>query len=273
MADRIETRLRAFFGLKALPFQKASDPDDTMSTPAMDSAMERLRYLLDRRGIGVVLGGPGVGKSTLLRTFLSSLSKTAHAPCYVTHTTCGVLDLTRSIARGFDLIPRHNRADVTRELKDRLKKMLTQTKVAPLLVIDEAHLLPTTFLEELRILTSFDADSRDELTLVLAGHPQLESNLRLAVNEAFSQRVVLKVRLASLSRDEVERYLAHRLERAGRTARLFLPDALEAMAKASRGVPRLLDRLGEHALLIALRDKKKEIDAETVTEALDEVER
>ena len=73
---------------------------------------------------------------------------------------------------------------------------------------------PTTLLEELRILTSFDVDSKDELTLVLAGHPQLESNLRLAVNEALSQRVMLKVRLASLSRDAVERYLAHRLERA-----------------------------------------------------------
>jgi type II secretory pathway predicted ATPase ExeA len=140
------------------------------------------------------------------------------------------------------------------------------------LVIDEAHLLPTRFLEELRILTNFAIDARDGLTLVLAGHPQFETNLRLAVNEAFAQRVVMRVRLSSLSRDDVERYVLHRLERAGRTARLFLPDALEALTKASRGVPRLIDRLGEHALLIALRDKKKEIDADVVTQALDEVD-
>lgn len=273
MAERLEQRLRAFFGLKSLPFLKACDPEDTLSTPAMEHALERLRYLLDRRGIGVVLGGPGVGKSTLLRTFQASLSRTAHAACYVTHTTCSVLDVVRQIARGFDLTPRFNRADVARELKERLQKLLSLQKLSPVLLLDEAHLLPATFLEELRILTSFDGDSKDELTLVLAGHPQLESNLRLAVNEAFAQRVVMKMRLSSLSRDEVERYVTHRLERAGRTARLFLPDAVEAMTKASRGVPRLLDRLGEHALLIALRDKKKEIDADLVTEALDEVER
>ncbi len=272
MSERIETRLRAFFGFKSLPFSKSGDPLDTVETPAIEHALERLRYLLDRRGIGVVLGGPGVGKSTLLRTFLCSLSKTAYAPCYVTHTTCGVADLYRLIARGFGLTPRFNRADVAKDLKDRLEHLLVQQRIQPVVVIDEAHLLPRTFLEELRILTSFDTDSRDGLTLLLAGHPQLESNLRLAVNEAFAQRVVLRVRLSSLSREEVERYLTHRLERAGRTAKLFLPDALEAMAKASRGVPRLLDRLGEHALLIALRDKKKDIDADIVSEAIDEVE-
>lgn len=272
MSERTESRLRAFFGLKSLPFTKAQHEDDVLQTPAFEQALERLRYLVDRRGIGVLLGAPGVGKSTLLRTFLASLSKTAHAPCYLTHTTCGVLDLYRQVARGFDLVPRFNRADVAREIKDRLERLLGQQKVLPVLVIDEAHLLPTTFLEELRILTSFAGDSRDSLTLLLAGHPQLESNLRLAVNEAFAQRIVLKVRLASLSRAEVERYVAHRLERAGRTAKLFLPDAIEALTKASRGIPRVLDRLGEHALLIALRDKKKEIDAEGITQALDEVE-
>jgi type II secretory pathway predicted ATPase ExeA len=268
----VESRLRAYFGLKALPFMKAEDEEDLLRTPAFEQALERLRYLLDRRGIGVLVGAPGVGKSSLLRAFFASLSKTAYAHCYLAHTTLGTMDLYREIARGFDLVPKFNRADVARELKGRLERLLTQQKVLPVLVLDEAHLLPATFLNELRILTNFSGDSKDGLTLLLSGHPQLESNLRLAVNEAFAQRVVMKIRLPSLSREEVERYVTHRLERAGRTAKLFLPDAMEALTKASRGVPRRLDRLGEHALLIALRDKKKEIDAEVVTQAMDEVE-
>jgi general secretion pathway protein A len=140
------------------------------------------------------------------------------------------------------------------------------------LVIDDAHLLPSSSLDELRLLTSFDQDSRDELTLILAGHPQLESNLRLAVNEALAQRIVIRVHLRPLRSEEVEAYLGFRLELAGRTAKLFLPDAVEAIYRASRGVPRLIDRLAEHSLLIGLRDKKIEISADLVTEAIDEVE-
>jgi type II secretory pathway predicted ATPase ExeA len=132
--------------------------------------------------------------------------------------------------------------------------------------------LPRNFLDELRLLTSFDEDGRDDLTLILAGHPQLESNLRLAVNEALAQRIVIRIRLRSLHPEEVEAYLTLRLELAGRTAKLFLPDAVEAMARAARGIPRVIDRIAEHSLLLALRNKKTEIDAEIVTEAIDEVD-
>jgi type II secretory pathway predicted ATPase ExeA len=270
--QRLETRLRSTFALKSIPFTKDLDPDRVFRTDTLSQALDRLRYLVDRRGIGAVFGAPGTGKSTLLRSFLDGLGKTTHAVCYLTHTTCAVLDLYREIARGFALDPPFRKSDVMRELKQRLVKISRVQKLRPVLVIDEAHLLPSTFLDELRLLTSFDEDGRDELTLVLAGHPQLESNLRLAVNEAFAQRLVLRIRLRSLHPEEVEAYLSFRLELAGRTAKLFLPEAVEAIARASRGVPRLIDRIAEQCLLLALRDKRREIDAEIVTAATDEVE-
>jgi type II secretory pathway predicted ATPase ExeA len=127
-------------------------------------------------------------------------------------------------------------------------------------------------LDELRILTSFDQDGSDDLTLLLAGHPQLESNLRLAVNEALAQRIVIRVRLRSLLPEEVDKYLGFRLKHAGRSAKLFLPDAISAIATGSRGIARLIDRIAEHSLLIALKRGVKEIDSEIVTEAIDEVD-
>jgi general secretion pathway protein A len=270
--QRLETRLRAAFGFKTLPFVKDLEPDRIFRTEPIDEALGRLRYLVDRRGSGAVFGAPGTGKSTLLRTFLHSLGKSTHAVCYLNHTTCASLDLYREIARGFALEPRFRKADVMRELKDRLLKLARVQKLRPVLVLDEAHLLPSRFLDELRLLTSFDQDSRDELTLVLAGHPQLESHLRLAVNEALDQRLILKIRLRSLHPQEVEAYLTFRLERAGRTAKLFLPEAVEALARGSRGIPRRVDSIAEHCLLLALRDRRKEIDADIATAAIDEVE-
>lgn len=269
---RLDTRLRSTFGLKRIPFSKDLEPDELFVTDFFTQSLDRLRYLVDRRGIGAVFGAPGTGKSTLLRTFLAGLGKAAYSVCYVSHSTCAVLDLFREIARGFAIEPGYRKADVIREVKDRIIKLSRGQKIQPVLVVDDAHLLPTHVLDDLRLLTSFDADSRDDLTVVLCGHPQLEANLRLAINEALSQRIVVRLRLRSLHPEEVDGYLRFRLELAGRTAKLFLPDAADAIARAARGIPRLVDRLAEHCLLIALRGKHTEIDAEIVTEAIDEVD-
>jgi len=269
---RIETQLRSLFGFKSLPFAKDLEPDRLFENEAWGRALDRLRYLLDRRGIGTLFGAPGTGKSTLLRAFLGGLGRSAYAVCYIDETTCASLDLYCQIARGFQLEPRFRKGDVLRDIKERISKLSRVQKLQALLVIDDAHLLPVGFLDELRLLTSFEQDARDELTLLLAGHPQLESNLRLAVHEAFAQRIVQRVRLRSLHPEEVEGYLTFRLELAGRTAKLFCPDAVEAVGRAARGIPRLIDRVAEHSLLIAVRDKKKEIDSDIVTEAVEEVE-
>lgn len=269
---RLETKLRSAFGVKRMPFGKDLEPDELFVTESFTQSLDRLRYLVDRRGIGAVFGAPGTGKSTLLRALVGGLGKTAYSICYVSHSTCAVLDLFREIARGFAIEPRYRKADVIREVKERIVKLSRGQKTQPILIVDDAHLLPTHVLDDLRLLTSFDQDSRDELTMILAGHPQLESNLRLAINEALAQRIVLRVRVRSLHPGEVEGYLSFRLELAGRSAKLFLPDAAEAIGRAARGIPRLVDRLAEHSMLIALRGKRTEIDADVVTEAIDEVD-
>ncbi|MFQ5493792.1 MAG: ExeA family protein [Phycisphaerae bacterium] len=269
---RIETQLRSFFGFKSVPFARDLAPDQVFCTEAFDQALDRLRYLIDRRGVGALFGAPGLGKSTLLRTWMGELGRATHALCYVGDTACSAVDLYRQIARGFQLEPPYRKADVRREIKQRILKLGRVQKLSAVLVIDDAHLLPAASLDELRLLTSFDADGCDELTLVLAGHPQLESNLRLAVHEALAQRIVQRLRLRGWDAEEVERYLGFRLELAGCTARLFLPDAVEAIARAARGLPRMIDRIAEHSLLIALAGRKREIDADIVGRAVEEVQ-
>ena len=220
---RLDTQLKSLFGFKTIPFTKNLDPGRLFETESFHKALDHLRYLTDRRGTGAIFGAPGTGKSTLLNSFLESLGKTTHAVCYVTHTTCAALDLYREIARGFQLEPRFRKADVLRDIKERVQKLSRNQGLSAVLVIDEAHLLPRSFLDELRILTSYDRDGRDDLTLILAGHPQLESNLRLAVNEALAQRIVVRVRLRSLYPEEVESYLGLRSSSSPTPRRLSPP--------------------------------------------------
>ncbi len=269
---RLETRLRSAFGFSCLPFTKELKPHQIMKTPSFTEALDKLRYLVDRRGTGVVFGAPGTGKSTLLRALLTELCGTTHAAVYINDTTCTPTDLYRIIARGFGIEPPFKKSDILHAIKDRVLKLSRSKKLRPVLIIDEPHLLPAPFLDELRILTNFDQDSSDDLTLILAGQPQLESTLRLSVNEALAQRIIIRIRLRSFHQEEVQEYLTCRLEAAGRGAPLFTPSAVEAIAKATRGVPRLIDRVAELSLLIALKTRRKEIDADIVTLAVDEVD-
>ena len=272
MTERLETQLRAYFGFKQLPFRKDFTQGEFFPTASCARTLKHLRYLVDRKGIGTLVCPPGTGKSTVLRVFMDSLSRTAYTVCYLPHSTCSVLDLVRQISRGFGLEPRYRRADVLSQLKERLEKLAVQQKTQPVLVLDDAHLLPGRFLDELQILSSFEVDGRDELTIVLAGQPQLRANLALAVNESFSQRVVLRLDLEPWTRDEIAGYLDYRLQRAGRTAKLFKQDALNALVKAARGIPRLVDRVAEHALILAYEEGQKTVSVELVTAALERVE-
>jgi len=268
---RTETRLRAAFGLTRLPFAKDLQADEVFATPRFKKARRQLEYLAARHGIALLASEPGLGKSTLLRAFLEGLGKSTHAKAYLSFSNCATLDIFRQIAHLFGLTPAHRKAELMRQIQQRLLKLSRNQKLKPVLIIDDAHLLTARCLDELRLLTNFDVDARDDLTLVLAGHAQLQAHLALAINEALAQRIILRIQLRALTREEVEGYLAFRLQRAGRDQALFEPAATEALAVASGGIPRNVDRIAEHALLVALNKKAKSVSAEAVTQAHEEI--
>ena len=259
-------QIKAAFGFSRLPFAKKGL--DIFEYDRFNNALESLNYLAQRAGIGTLTAPPGCGKSVLIRAFLQGLSKTSYRTVYLAHTTCGVIDVYRQILLALDIQPAYRKADLFRQLQDRLLLLSQQKRIQTVIVLDEAHRLTTGFLEEIRLFTNFECDSRDEVTLVLAGPPQLASSLRLAVNEPLAQRIIIRTTLTPFSRDEVADYIAYRLKNAGRSAPLFTKCGLEAIYKASRGIPRLIDQIAERSIFQALKQESKQIDAKLVS-ALD----
>ena len=207
----------------------------------------------------------GCGKSVLISAFLEGLSQTEYHAVYLAHTTCGVIDIYRQILLALGIQPAYRKADLYRQLQERLLVLTRQKHVRPVIIIDEAHRLTTSFLEEIRLFTNFDCDRRDEVALLLSGQLQLESALRLAIHEPLAQRIIVRVQLMPFSREEADSYVSHRLAAAGRTAALFTHCGLEALHKASRGVPRLIDQIAERSIFAALQSKSKQIDAQIVS--------
>lgn len=262
---------RQFFGLLRHPFGKEIAPDELFASASLAELEVRLEHWLELRGIGLVTGEVGSGKTTVVRKVVSALHTGLYRICYVSHSTGNVTDLYKLIAWEMGLPTERSRAALYRAIRDEVVRLNAEAKTRPVLVIDEAQNLRSDVLEDVRLLTNYEMDSQNRLCLLLVGQAELRRRLSMAVHEALSQRVVVRHHLAGLTREELPAYLAHLLRRAGTQLPLFEPAALEAVYQATGGLPRRVNLLAHHALHAAAVARAKIVRATDVEAALPEV--
>ncbi|MBI5918100.1 MAG: AAA family ATPase [Nitrosomonadales bacterium] len=262
---------RKHFGLTAHPFRKDLDPADFFPSGAAKELETRLRYLLELRGIGLVTGEAGSGKTSICRKVASSLHSGLYRVFYVPLSTGNVMDMYKTIAWEIGLPVERNRAALFRTIRTEVTRLCFEAKARPILVVDEAHHLRSEILEDLRLLTNYDMDSNDRLTLILVGQAELRRRLSMAVHEALCQRIIVRHHLRGLTRDELTPYLSHLLHLAGCDIPLFEPPALEAIFQATNGLPRKVNLLAHYALNAAALANAKIVTAEHVQAALPEI--
>jgi general secretion pathway protein A len=262
---------RAHFGLISHPFDKSIRPDDLFCARAQQELEVRVGHLIDLRGIGLVTGDSGSGKTTVCRKVVANLHTGLHRVLYVPNSTGNVMDLYKSIAWEFGLPTERSRAALYRAIRSEVLRLCAESHLRPLLLVDEAHHLRSDVLEELRLLTNYQMDSENRLCLILVGHPELRRRINMAVHEALNQRIIVRHHLSGLTRDELPAYLGHLLRLAGTELPLFEPAAIEAIYQACAGLPRKVNALAHHAMLAAAIAKAKMVNAEHVQAAAIEV--
>lgn len=262
---------RKHFGLNRHPFGKEVEPDDLFVSSASQELSVRLNHLIEMRGIGLVTGDSGSGKTTACRKVVSGLHTGLHKVVYVAHSTGNVMDVYKAIAWEMGLPTERNRAAVYRQIRTEVTRLTTEARCRPILIVDEAHHLRPDVLEDLRLLTNYQMDAENRLCLLLVGQSELRRRLGMAVYEALSQRIVMRYHFAGLSREELSGYFAHRLRLAGTELPLFDPAALEATFQATGGLPRKVNLLAHHALMAAALARAKSVTVEHVQAALPEV--
>jgi general secretion pathway protein A len=258
------------FGLTRHPFSKELPPEELFVCAAGRELEVRLAHLLELRGIGLVTGEVGSGKTTLCRKVVSSLHTGLYRVFYVPLTTGNVMDMYKSIAWELGLPTERSRAALFRVIRTEVARLTLEARVRPVLVVDEAQHLRSDVLEDLRLLTNYEMDSANRLCLLLVGQAELRRRLSMAVHEPLNQRVVVRHHLAGLTREELPLYLAHLLRRAGTELPLFDASATEALFQATSGLPRKVNLLAHHTLMAAALAKAKAATAEHVQAALPE---
>jgi type II secretory pathway predicted ATPase ExeA len=262
----------AHFGFTHYPFERELQPDELFASSAAREAQARLNHLIELRGIGLITGEVGSGKTSVCRQLAAALHPGLYRLFYVPLSTGNVLDMYKAIAWQLGLPIERNRAAAYRAIHTEVSRLTQESKIFPVLVVDEAQHLRNEVLEDLRLLTNYAMDAERRLCLLLVGLSELRRRLTMAVHESLAQRIVVRYHLAGLAREELPAYLTHRLQLAGCALPLFEPAAVEALFQASHGLPRKINLAAHYALSATALAKARQVSIEHVQAALDEVQ-
>ena len=262
-----------YYGLNAQPFRLTPDPNFFFNSTPHKSALAYLRYGMQLgEGFIVVTGAAGTGKTTLSLALLGSLSRSDMVIGELVTTQLQDEDLLRSIAAAFKLDARGAKSDLILRLQGFFTARAQAAKQV-LLVVDEAHNLPQSSFEELRMLTNLHRGSQALLQCILLGQPPLRDILAQANMEQLQQRVIATHHLHPLSLAETRDYILHRLQQAGwRGDPSFTAEAIQHIYQYTQGIPRIINALCNRILLFGYIEEKHQIDASDAIQVYNEWE-
>ena len=259
-----------FYGLTKKPFSLIPDPSFLYLSPKHKKALTTLQYgLVSQAGFTVITGEIGSGKTTLVRSLLDKLQSDCDVGL-ITNTHSAFGDLLTWVLAAFKI---DSTASNKAERYQAFVSYITDKSKANkrvVLIVDEAQNMDIQTLEELRLLSNINVNQEIMLQLVLVGQPELVDKLNKPELVQFSQRISIEYHLQPLSYEETEEYIHYRLKVAGSHDKIFHTSACAALYYYSGGIPRLINNLGDLALVFAFAADKKKINWKVIVDVISE---
>ena len=263
----------AFYGLTNKPFQLNPDPSFYFGSKQHRRAAAYLEYgMYQNEGFIVITGEVGAGKTTIVRGMLDGLDQEKIVAAHLVSTQLDADDTLRLVGAAFGIRTKDvSKADILMSLEAFLISMTGKGKRC-LLIVDEAQNLTARAVEELRMLSNFQFGNHALLQSFLIGQPEFRQILQSPHMMQFRQRVIAACHIGPLDVEETQAYIEHRLKCAGSTGiPSILPNAYEAIFKASSGIPRRINSVCDRLLLFGYLSSKKEFDSPDVEEVAREI--
>ena len=258
----------AFFGLRQSPFNLTPDPSFLYLTAPHREALAGLSYaILGRKGIFVLTGDAGTGKTTLLMSAMQHLPESRVQCSVIMNPTLSAAEFLEAtlIDFGFHDIPTSKARRIS-VLQEFLWKA-HDTRRTSVLIVDEAHKLSLEALEEIRLLGNFESAEEKLLQIVLVGQNELDQALNGEHLRQFRQRIALRMQIEPLPAGEVALYIQHRWTTAGGANAPFSAQVLAGIGQISQGIPRLINSLCDNSLMEAFADGSATVEARHVAAA------
>jgi type II secretory pathway predicted ATPase ExeA len=264
-------KLKSHYGFTRTPFGRSLAPQMLHRHHTHAEAVARIGWCISERGLGVITGEVGAGKTVAIRAALAGLDTSRHTIIYLGNPAVGGRGLYGAIVTALGATPRFHKAALIPQTTELLAAEEHERGRTTILVLDEAHLLDAEQLEELRLLTNSEMDSHSPFACLLVGQPTLRRRIKLGTFAALDQRITLRYAMNGMTDTETAGYVAHHLKLAGRSDTLFSDDALTLIHQVSRGLPRAINNLAVQALVAAYATGKAIVDESSARAAVTEV--
>ncbi len=270
---------KSFFGLKESAFNVNPDPRFLFLTKQIEEALTGLMYgIQTRKGFITLTGEVGTGKTTLINRLLDWLHHRRARTAFLFNSRMNTSQLIDFILAEFEI--QCESKSKSQQLMNLNHWLLDRYRAGEtvVLIIDEAQNLTYPVMEEIRMLTNLETSTEKLLQIVLSGQPELEEKLKLPQLRQLRQRIMLRCKTTTLSKEQTHQYITERLKTAGAGPEpIFSPQTMDTVHLYSLGIPRVINLLCEHSLVNAFVDHQRPIQHTTVEEVarefqLDEVE-
>src|SRR5574344_2901491 len=221
------------YGMDFNPFIKGSK-DILMETADYKELAARLDYLLANKGFGIITGGPGRGKTTSVRNYVKGINSSLFKIVYTSLSTLTVAEFYKHLAAELGLEVMHRKPDNFKNIQNEILRYSIEKRITPVIIIDEANYINNAVLNDLKMLFNFNMDS--------------------------------------LLKEESASYIKSKLSGARCTQEVFNPNAIEAIANASNGIPRMINKICNSSLMIAASKSADIVDADIVMAAVNDIE-
>lgn len=263
----------SYYGFSERPFQLSPDPRFFFATNHHQRALSYLQYGLDQGEGFIVITGPiGTGKTTIARNLLANIADENIVAAQLVTTKLAPEELLDLVAAEFKItVTGNSKADVLQSIEKFLINLNKQGKRA-LLLVDEAQNLPVETVEELRMLSNFQLDSKPLIQSFLLGQEELKAIISAPDMEQFRQRIIASAHLKPLNAEEVKNYINHRLAQANcNKEALFSDEAFQLIFEKTLGVPRKINIFVDRLLLFGFLEELTNIDCNAINEVAKEM--
>lgn len=262
---------KEYFGLQKTIFQKEIQTDNLFPNEHLMEFKARMDYMLKARGIMLLTGDPGTGKTTAVRAFLNGLNQEHFMTCYSPLATVSIGDFYRQLNNKLNGENVSSKVKLFQSIQERILHYAINMNKIPVIVIDEAHLLRNENFFELQIICNFQMDSLDPAIIILIAQSHLNDRLNRSYLESFSQRINLKYHFSHFTPKQTGDYVKYQLKIAKCDASIFNENALKTIHAQTDGVIRKINLLCIKSLSLAVTLKKHKITEEEVIAASKEM--
>jgi general secretion pathway protein A len=261
---------RKYYGLHHKPFELAPIGGRVYLSEGHREALATLRYgVIANKGFLLLTGGVGTGKTTVLNTLLGMLKDKVHV-CVLNNPTLTKHEFFSFLSGKLNIPYKKNKGTFILDFANFLRDYSKEGGKV-LLIIDEAQAFPLTMLEEIRLLSNH-AGENNALSIFLIGQPELQDQLADPLLLPLRQRIGLRHHLEPLSKNDTAQYIAYRLNNAGAVnSAIFSSEAVSIIHKESRGNPRLINIICDHAMISGFNHDLRTINKNVIEDCMKDI--